>query len=197
MGAVSPLKYIGKAFFEKVEMSIIRPTIQGLRSEGIHYKGFIFIGLMKVGEEPFVIEYNCRMGDPETEVVFPRIKSDVLEMFVKCGDENLKEYHLEVSDQYATTVVMVSGGYPGSFEKGKEINIGADNALVFHSGTKKNADGKLLSDGGRVLAVTGLGDDLEQSRKNAYDTVNTISFEGSFYRKDIGEDVQKMLINQN
>jgi phosphoribosylamine--glycine ligase len=187
MGAVSPVPFAGTAFMEKVEQKIIRPTVYGLVSEGIRYTGFIFIGLMKVGDEPFVIEYNCRMGDPETEVVFPRITSDVVELFKACADGTLKSYSLTVDQRAAAAVMVVSGGYPESYEKGKAIT-GVDDvedSLLFHAGTKAEGD-KLVTSGGRVLAVTSFADDVTQAAALSVKRAAAIRFEHAYYRKDIG-----------
>lgn len=190
MGAVSPVKFATPGFMEKVKAQVIEPTVQGLKSEGIDYKGFIFIGLMNVGGEPYVIEYNVRMGDPETQVVIPRIKNDFVELLIKAADGKLKGYKLETSPSFATTVVLVSGGYPGSYEKNKSIQGLADvtNALVIHAGTKQQ-DYEILTNGGRVLAVTGIGDTLEEALKISYHGATNIRWENVYYRKDIGKDI--------
>lgn len=190
MGAVSPVKFATPGFMEKVKSQVIEPTVQGLKSEGIDYKGFIFIGLMNVAGEPYVIEYNVRMGDPETQVVIPRIKNDFVELLIKAADGKLKGYKLETSPSFATTVVLVSGGYPGSYEKNKSIQGLADvtNALVIHAGTKQQ-DYEILTNGGRVLAVTGIGDTLEEALKISYHGATNIRWENVYYRKDIGKDI--------
>ncbi len=190
MGAVSPVVFANSTFMTRVEQEVVKPTVAGLQKENINYKGFIFVGLMNVGGVPYVIEYNARMGDPETQVVMPRIKSDLVDLLTAAAKGELKGKKIEIDSQYAVTVALVSGGYPGDYEKGKAI-AGLDQnkeALVFHAGTKSQ-NGKVLSDGGRVLAVTGKGDSLEDARKKAYETVSGISWEDFYYRKDIGEDL--------
>lgn len=190
MGAVSPVPFADEIFLKKVEERIIKPTIKGFKKDNIPYIGFIFIGLIKVDNEPYVIEYNVRMGDPETEVVFPRIKSDVLEMFQAVANGTLDNYTLEIDNQTAVTVMLVSKGYPEKYEKGKEI-IGLneiEDKLIFHAGTKKE-NAKTLTNGGRVLAVTSLADTFQKALKKSYNTVNKIHFEGMNYRKDIGFDL--------
>lgn len=193
MGAVSPVNFATRTFMERVEKEVVIPTIQGLQSEGIDYKGFIFIGLMNVKGAPYVIEYNVRMGDPETQVVFPRIKNDLVELLVKAADGNLKDYPLEVNPNFASTVVLVSGGYPGSYEKNKSIHGLADvtNALVIHAGTKQQ-DYEILTNGGRVLAITGMGDSLEKALDIAYNGAKSIRWEDVYFRKDIGKDILRL-----
>jgi phosphoribosylamine--glycine ligase len=175
---------------KKVEDTIVRPTIDGLKEEGIHYCGFIFVGIMNVGGRPYVIEYNARMGDPETQVVMPRIKSDFVELLVAAAKGDLKNKTLRVDSDFALTLALVSGGYPGDYAKGKKIAGLSENgeALVFHAGTKKEKDA-VVTDGGRVLAVTGKGVSLEEARKAAYDAASGISWEDFYYRKDIGQDL--------
>ncbi len=193
MGAVSPVVFADAAFMKKVEEKVIKTTIAGLKKEKISYKGFVFIGLMNVKGEPYVIEYNARMGDPETEVVMPRIKSDFVELLIATAKGELKGKKIETDPNFAMTVVMVSGGYPGDYEKGKTIN-GLElktNALVFQAGTK-NKNSKVVTDGGRVLAVTGQGKTLSEASEKAYETVSTLNWEGAYFRKDIGVDLQRM-----
>ena len=193
MGAVSPVVFADTAFMKKVEENVIKPTIAGLKKENIAYKGFVFVGLMNVKGEPYVIEYNARMGDPETEVVMPRIKSDFVELLVAVAKGELHGKSIETHSNYAMTVVMVSGGYPENYEKGKIIN-GLDSetkALVFHAGTK-NLKSKIVTDGGRVMAVTGLGSTLKEASLSAYQAVSTVNWEGVYFRKDIGVDLQNM-----
>ncbi|MCB0520635.1 MAG: phosphoribosylamine--glycine ligase [Lewinellaceae bacterium] len=190
MGAVSPPPFVDEKLMQKVEDRIIRPTILGLQKRGIEYQGFLFFGLIKVGDDPFVIEYNCRLGDPETEVVLPRVKNDLVELFLAVKDRRLAEMKIIADERTATTIMLVSGGYPGSYEKGKVIT-GIENvkdSMVFHAGTT-SAGGKILTNGGRVIAVTSLGrtfqDALVISNKNA----TAIEFEGKYFRKDIGFDL--------
>ena len=190
MGAVSPVPFANAEFMQKIEERIVKPTIQGLINEQIEYKGFIFIGLIKVGNEPYVIEYNVRMGDPETEVVIPRIKSDLVEIFSAVASQNLDNINLEINPQSATTVVLVSGGYPEDYEKGKIIS-GIENiedSLVFHAGTTLDND-KIVSNGGRVLAITSLAETFQEALKISYKNINKISFDKMYYRKDIGFDL--------
>lgn len=191
MGAVSPVVFADEAFMKKVEEKVVKPTVDGLRKEGIPYKGFLFIGLMNSDGEPKVIEYNVRMGDPETEAVLPRISSDFLHLLHRIGTSSLADYHLEISKEFAATVVMVSGGYPGSYQKGFEISLPNPESasVIFHSGTGKNEQGQLINQGGRVLAITGLGVDLSSALANAYVAVNQTSWNGAYFRSDIGKDI--------
>jgi len=190
MGAVSPVPFADDVFMQKVKDRIIHPTITGFVQEGIEYIGFLFIGLMSVEGEPYVIEYNCRMGDPETEVVLPRIKSDFLELLQAMGTGKLKDYRLEIDSRHAATIMLVSGGYPESFETGKFISGLEDlkNVLVFHAGTKKTG-GNIVTSGGRVMAVTGLAATREKALELSKDAANSISFEKKYFRKDIGFDL--------
>ena len=195
MGAVSPVVFADEAFMKKVEERVIKTTIAGLKKENIPYKGFIFIGLMNVEREPYVIEYNARMGDPETQVVMPRIKSDFAELLIAAAKGKLKGKKIETDPNFAMTVVMVSGGYPGDYEKGKTIN-GLDtktDALIFQAGTK-DQNSKVVTDGGRVLAVTGRGESLSEASKKAYEGVATLTWEEAYFRKDIGVDLQSMSV---
>lgn len=190
MGAVSPVPFADNAFKDKVDNQIIIPTIKGLRAEGIKYKGFIFFGLINVKGEPYVIEYNCRMGDPETEVVMPRLKSDLLDLLEGVASNTLSERDIQFTEQCAATVMMVSGGYPGDFVKGKQIYglNSVTDSIVFHAGT--SADGpSIQSAGGRVLAVTSYGKDLPTALRRSYESIGKIEFEDSYFRSDIGFDV--------
>jgi len=190
MGAVSPVPFADSQFEEKIRDRIVKPTVEGLKKDNLPYLGFIFIGLIKVGDDPYVIEYNVRMGDPETEVVIPRIKSDLLEILHATVTRSLDGMKLDIDERAATTVVTVSGGYPGPYEKGKVI-LGLDHveyAIPFHAGTTQK-DGKLLTNGGRVLAITAFGKNFREALENAYRNVEKIEFEGMYYRKDIGFDL--------
>lgn len=192
MGAISPVPFADKVFMQKVEDRIIKPTIAGLQKEGIDYKGFIFIGLMNCNGDPFVIEYNARMGDPETQAVLPRIKNDLVDLLVDAASGNLSGKKIEADAEYAATVVMVSGGYPGDYPKGKTITglDAANPALVFHAGSKQ-VNNQVVTDGGRVLAITGRGADIQAVREKAYAGVAKLSWEGVYFRKDIGMDLMK------
>ncbi len=190
MGAISPVPFANEVFMEKVENRIVKPTVEGLQKEEIDYKGFLFIGLIMVNQEPYVIEYNVRMGDPETEVVLPRIKTDLVEILEKTATGNLKQIKLEILPETAATVMTVSGGYPEAYEKNKEIT-GLDkikDAIVFHAGTKQENE-KILTNGGRVLAVTAFGEDYQKALKKAYQNVEKIHFDKLYYRKDLGKDL--------
>ncbi|MEO1258296.1 MAG: phosphoribosylamine--glycine ligase [Bacteroidota bacterium] len=190
MGAVSPPPFVDAAMMEKVEERIIKPTIRGLQDRGIHYQGFIFLGLIRVNNEPYVIEYNCRMGDPETEVVLPRLKNDLVELFVAIKEGRLDKVKIEEEEQAAATVVLTSGGYPGQYEKGKTIT-GLDQvkgSTVFHAGTK-SADGKTVTNGGRVMAITSLGKTFKAALKKSNKNAEKVEFDGKNYRKDIGFDL--------
>ncbi|WP_029036356.1 phosphoribosylamine--glycine ligase [Salinimicrobium xinjiangense] len=190
MGAISPVPFADEAFMKKVEERIVKPTIQGLEAEEIDYKGFVFIGLIKVGEEPYVIEYNVRMGDPETEVVLPRIKSDLVEVFQKVSDGNLDEVNLEVTAEAAATLMLVSGGYPEAYEKGKEISglEEVQDSIVFHAGTSEE-NGTVVTNGGRVLAITSFGKDFREAIKKSYQNAEKLHFDKMYYRRDIGFDL--------
>jgi phosphoribosylamine--glycine ligase len=190
MGAVSPVPFADAAFMEKIESLIVKPTIEGLKKDKIDYKGFIFIGLIKVGDDPYVIEYNVRMGDPETEVVIPRVKSDLVELFKAVAEEKLDDVNLEIDERAATTVMLVSGGYPEDYEKGKVIS-GIDNvegSLVFHAGTKAE-NGQVVTSGGRVIAVTSYDNDFREAIKKSYQNIALLHFDKMYYRKDIGFDL--------
>jgi len=193
MGAVSPVPFADEAFLKKVEERVAIPTLKGLQQENIVYKGFIFIGLMNCNGDPQVIEYNCRMGDPETEVVLPRIKTDLLELFDAVANEKLNEIKLEVDERIATTVVMVSGGYPEDYEKNKVVT-GLDktkDSIVFHSGTKADGE-KVLTSGGRVFAVTSFGNSIEEAVTKSFKNAEIITYDKKYYRKDIGKDLMKL-----
>jgi phosphoribosylamine--glycine ligase len=191
MGAVSPVVFADAVFMKKVEERVIKPTIAGLIKENIPYKGFIFIGLINVKGEPLVIEYNARLGDPETEVVLPRIKNDLVDLFVATAKGELKGRTVEQEGFCTVTVVLVSGGYPGDYQTGKTISglERTNGALVFHAGTKRS-DGNVMTSGGRVLAVTGRGVDIKEASKNAYDSISGIGWDSLYFRKDIGLDLQ-------
>jgi phosphoribosylamine--glycine ligase len=188
MGAVSPVPFADDAFLKKVEERIVKPTIEGLKKEQIVYKGFIFIGLMNVNGNPLVIEYNCRMGDPETEVVLPRINSDLVELMLATANGNLHETEIAIDQRAATTIMLVSAGYPGEYEKGKVISgiEQVKNALVFHAGTARNEAGEIISNGGRVIAVTALGSTLKNALELSNLGAHQISFSNKYYRRDIG-----------
>jgi phosphoribosylamine--glycine ligase len=190
MGAVSPVHFADDVFLRKVEERIVKPTIAGLQTDGIPYCGFIFIGLMNMKGEPFTIEYNVRMGDPETQVVLPRVKSDFLELLAAAGQKRLGEISYEADPQFATTVVAVSGGYPVSYAKGKVISgMDSQGAQIFQAGTKTVGD-QIVTNGGRVLAFTGRGETLEAALKQSYDTLSKVSWEGMYFRSDIGQDLK-------
>jgi phosphoribosylamine--glycine ligase len=191
MGAISPVPFADEAFLAKVEERVVIPTIAGLQKDGIDYRGFVFIGLMNIAGDPFVIEYNVRMGDPETEVVIPRIQSDLLELFEGVATQTLHEKSFQLNPQTATTVMVVAGGYPEAYEKGKEIS-GLEKVVgttVFHAGTAP-VDGKTVTNGGRVMAFTSLADTMEAALEKSYANIANVHFEGMNYRKDIGFDLK-------
>jgi phosphoribosylamine--glycine ligase len=194
MGAISPVPFADDAFIEKVKNKIIEPTIHGLKQEGIHYVGFIFIGLMNVAGEPWVIEYNCRMGDPETEVVLPRIKTDLVTLMLATAQGKLNEIQMELDSKVATTIMLVSGGYPEAFEKNK-VMTGVEQvkgSTLYHAGTKLGSNNELLSNGGRVMAVTSLADTLQEALAMSNQNAALVQFENKYYRRDIGfEFVEK------
>ena len=191
MGAISPVPFADSVLLDKIETRIVKPTVEGLQKDGIEYKGFIFIGLIIVKGEPIVIEYNVRMGDPETEVVIPRIKSDLVELFQAVANGNLNDVSLAIDQRSATTVMIVSGGYPEEYKKGKEI-FGLDkmeDSLVYHAGTKiENC--KLVTNGGRVLAITSFGNDFQEAIKKSYQNIDKLHFDKMYFRKDIGKDLK-------
>lgn len=194
MGAVSPVPFADEAYLKKVEEQVVIPTIEGLKQDGIPYVGFIFIGLMNDNGNPKVIEYNVRMGDPETEVVIPRIKSDLLELFIAVADKKLSNCQIEIDSRIATTVMMVAGGYPGDYEKGKIIS-GLENvkdAMAFHAGTKSEGE-NIVTNGGRIIAFTAFGNSIKEAISKSYAAANTVKFEGCYFRKDIGLDLIKLL----
>ena len=190
MGAVSPVPFANEEFNRKVEERVVRPTIEGLQKDGIDYKGFVFFGLMNVGGDPYVFEYNVRMGDPETEVVMPRLKTDVLSLFEAMAKGELEQAAFELDDRFCTTVMLVSQGYPGDYEKGKEITGVPDvkGSIVFHAGTKL-ADGKVVTNGGRVIAVSSFGKTMREALAQSYENVAKIHFDGMNFRRDIGFDL--------
>ncbi len=194
MGSISPVPFANSAFMQKVEEDIIQPTIEGLQKEDIDYHGFIFFGLMKVGDDPYVIEYNCRMGDPEAESVIPRIKNDLLEIFENLAKGTLNKVKLEVDERYAVSVMLVSGGYPESYQQGKVIK-GLNNlnkCIVYYAGTSNDVENnEIKTCGGRVMAITSFGETIEEALKNAYVNVKHVDFEGKYYRNDLGFDLKQ------
>jgi phosphoribosylamine--glycine ligase len=190
MGAVSPVPFADAVLLEKIETRVVKPTVEGLQKDGIEYKGFVFIGLIIVKGEPMVIEYNVRMGDPETEVVMPRIQSDLVELFQAVANQKLDEVTLEIDPRSATTIMVVSGGYPEDYDKGFEITgiANVEDSIVFHAGTKLE-NGKVVTSGGRVLAVTSFGDNFQEAIKKSYQNIDKLHFDKMYYRKDIGFDL--------
>jgi len=188
MGAVSPVPFAEEAFMQKVVTRIVEPTVKGLQKDGLDYKGFVFVGLMKVGDEPFVIEYNCRMGDPETEVIMPRIKNDLVELLTATAKQQLQNIRIEKDARFATTIVAVSGGYPDDYKQGFDItglNTKIDDTLLFHLGTKQ-VDDKIVTNGGRIICATALDLDLDEAINKSRDLIESIEFEGKYFRRDIG-----------
>lgn len=190
MGAVSPVPFADNGFLQKVEGKVIKPTIDGIAKEGFDYSGFLFFGLINVKGEPYVIEYNVRMGDPETEVVMPRIKSDLVPALIACAEKSLEDVSISFDNRAAATVMMVSGGYPESYEKGKPIQglEGAGDSVVFHAGTKI-VNGEIHTNGGRVLSITSYGDNFREALEKSYETAEKIEFDKRYYRRDIGFDL--------
>ncbi len=190
MGSISPVPFVDEVLREKVMHQVVLPSVQGIVQDGLNYRGFLFIGLIEVDGEPYVIEYNCRMGDPETQSVMPRLKSDFLELCLAICDQRLNQHLVEIHDEFATSVVMVSGGYPEAYEKGKPI-AGLEEvkkSTVFHAGTKIEYEG-VVTNGGRVLAVTAMGSSLEEALQQSYKTIDRLDFEGKYCRRDIGFDL--------
>lgn len=190
MGAISPVPFVDEELMKKIEDRIVKPTVIGLSEENIDYKGFVFIGLIKVNNEPYEIEYNVRMGDPETEVVLPRIKTDLVDVLEATYRQKLDTIDIEIDERAATTVMLVSGGYPEDYEKGKEISglENIENSIVFHAGTKSEA-GKVLTNGGRVIAITSMDNDFRKALKKSYQNIDKLSFDRMNYRRDIGFDL--------
>jgi len=190
MGAVSPVPFATPEFLNKIEEQIVKPTISGLQKDNLPYKGFVFIGLIKVGDDPKVIEYNVRMGDPETEVVLPRLKNDLVEIFKAIANQSLDKINIEIDERAATTVMLVSGGYPEAYEKGKEISgiESIKDSIPFHAGATLK-DGKVVTSGGRVMAITSYGDTYEEAIKKSYQNIEKLHFDKMYYRKDIGFDL--------
>ena len=190
MGAISPVPFADEILMQKIEERIVKPTVNGLKEEKIDYKGFVFIGLIKVGDEPYVIEYNVRMGDPETEVVLPRIKTDLVSLFKATFQQKLDTIAIEIDERAATTVMVVSGGYPEAYDKGKEITgtTTIEDSIVFHAGTIVK-EGKLVTNGGRVIAITSLDVDYRKALKKSYQNIEKLHFDRMYYRTDIGFDL--------
>lgn len=193
MGAVSPVAFADAAFMQKVEERIVKPTIEGLRKENIPYQGFLFIGLMNVKGEPYVIEYNVRMGDPETEAVLPRIQSDLIDLFEAVGAKCLDKAEMSVDPRFSVCVMMTAAGYPDVYEKGQKIDIqieDSEDTFVFHAGTRMNQNGEIVTNGGRVIATTAMSNTLEATLQKVYAQVNKINYAGKYFRTDIGKDLQ-------
>jgi len=190
MGAVSPVPFATEEFLNKIENQIVKPTVEGLQKDNLPYVGFIFIGLIKVGDDPKVIEYNVRMGDPETEVVLPRLKTDLVDIFKAMASGTLGDVSIDIDDRAATTVMLVSGGYPEAYEKGKEITglETIEDSIVFHAGAN-DTNGKVVTSGGRVMAVTSYGDSYQEAIKKSYQSIEKLHFDKMYYRKDIGFDL--------
>lgn len=196
MGSISPVPFATAAFMEKVENRVIRPTIEGLKKENINYKGFIFFGLIMVANDPYVIEYNVRMGDPEAESVIPRIKSDLLDLFIGVAEGDIGSRTLEIEEKHTAAVFLVSGGYPGSYAKNKVITglDDADNSILFHAGTRKDkGDNNIYTSGGRVLAICSFGDNMEEALQQSYKNAGKVNFEGKYFRRDLGNDLRQFM----
>ena len=187
MGALSPVPFADEAFMNKIEEQVVKPTIRGIHTEGFDYVGFVFFGLIKVGNDPYVIEYNCRLGDPETEVILPRLENDLVELFSLAAAREINKASVQIKSEHCSTVILVSGGYPEKYVKGKTINglEEANNSIVFHAGTRQDGH-DVLTNGGRVLAISSFGTSLQNALNTSYETAGKISFEDMFYRKDIG-----------
>jgi phosphoribosylamine--glycine ligase len=194
MGCVSPVPFANAEFLKKVEDRVIRPTVEGLKKDNIPYTGFIFFGLMNNNGDPYVIEYNVRLGDPETEVILPRLKTDLLELFDAAANQQLEKVNVEIDSQACVTVMLVSGGYPGDYEKGKEILSleKTSGSIIFHAGTKFSGE-KIVTNGGRVISISSLGQTFNDALRLSYKNASLIDFEDKYYRKDIGQDLQKYL----
>ena len=191
MGAISPVPHVTPEFMEKVKNQIVIPTIRGIQRDGIDYRGFLFFGLMKVQGDPYVIEYNCRLGDPETEVIMPRIQSDLLHLFENLGAGLLSEYHLQIDPKTCSTVMLVSEGYPGAYEKGLTVSLPDNlekNSVLFHAGTQTSR-GSVVTAGGRVLACSALAPTPEGALKKSYAMADAVTYSGKAFRKDIGQDI--------
>jgi phosphoribosylamine--glycine ligase len=192
MGSISPVPFANSKFMQKVEKRIIKPTVEGLFNEKIPYKGFLFFGLINIDGDPFVIEYNARMGDPEAESVIPRIKTDLVDLFIAVANGTLKEQRIELDERYTAAIFLVSGGYPQSYEKGRKI-IGLEkvnDSIIFHAGTKLDENNEVLTSGGRVIAVSSYGTTMKEALNQSYANAKLIDFEGKYFRKDLGFDIQ-------
>ena len=191
MGAVSPVPFVTPELWEKVESRIIRPTVHGLATENIDYKGFLFFGLINVQGDPFVIEYNCRMGDPETEAVFPRLKNNLTDLFWDVLNSQLERAQIEIIPETAATVMLTAGGYPGEYRKGDPIHIASrqPGSLYLHAGTTTNGSGQLRTNGGRILAITSFGNNPAEAAAKSLRAAEQVQFEGKYFRRDIGNDL--------